>query len=399
MNNRNPLHYVHSLGVLLLFFGLMLLNNSATVWQQNQQLSSRNAESWNTVAERREAHKAIQLRLALYIAGSLFLLLLGVHILFKRRWACHFFFSVRQLAQLALVLIPVSTLLFLRNRPLMESLSRLYLPIIQELMQQQGQIESDVSLNIDLLRKVIRTTFWIVAMLGMALATIALRLSSRCLRSDVQQALRERCAPAGHWSLPLLCLPPRMLLVFVLAVYGTVLQLLETVLILSGNDASWFALLLSLGAFAAFALSLLHLVNRNMQEPQEAPKPEASPQEIQQGGQSEDSENAEEPESAGEPQKEEKHEAPGEERREAPSESARQRLLRRAVQFCGLAYLLQLLQSTILRQNKNGWDSAESLDIAALETSMNQISSISNLAVLLLLVWLYYLLHSGAKRD
>ena len=164
--SKNPLHYVHALGVLLLFLGFMLFNNSLTVWQQNQQLLSSSTESYSTVDERREAHKAIQLRLALHLASSLFLLLLGANILAKRRWACHFFCSVNQLARLALVLIPLSTVLFLHNRPLIESISRLYLPLIQELMQQQGQVADVPNIDAQLLPKVIRTTFWIVAMFG-----------------------------------------------------------------------------------------------------------------------------------------------------------------------------------------------------------------------------------------
>ena len=79
-----------------------------------------------------------------------------------------------------------------------------------------------------------------------------------------------------------------------------------------------------------------------------------------------------------------------------PEETAQgSSLLQKAVQLCGVAYLLQLLQSTILplcaKQRMTGLHNVkpitESLDLAALQTTMNQISSLGNLAVLLLLGW------------
>ncbi len=409
------LNSVYGLGTLVLLLGIMLFNNTMAAWHQNQWASSQSAlqsgssapilrengangkspvlsqtsDMWEPQTlhgerrRQRQTYQAIQMRMALYIGLSVFLVLLGIQILLKRCWACHFFVSIRQLARLALVLIPISTFLILSNRPLMDSLSEIYLPMIRAVLQQQGHLVAEEAaqsaaqnpelinrlgndLDSKLVRRVIRVTFWILGLLGMAFAGLALRLSGRCLRHEVQEALFAHSAPPGRLSFFILCLPPELLLILPLAIYGTVLQLLELVRIFShrglasapGNGLfESISLLLVLAAGFSFAMALLQITNRNMQHFDRTQRLHSKYQ-----------------------------------------------LLKKALRFCAAAYLLQFLQNSLLpwwQRSSNESVSPlpdQSLNIEALQSVINRIASLSNLAVLLLLVLLYYILQRSERH-
>ena len=375
------LRSVNTLGSLLLFLGIVLFNHSMTAWQLNLQFintagslyqqpegeaapqaeeARREALSLQQKRQLQQEQRFDLLRQALYIVSSLFVMFLGLQILFKRRWACHFFFSIRQLSQLALLLIPLSTLVLLLNQPLIEALVGVYKPLYTEVMQQRYNLRSyanasevgvDLVLTDELMRMLIRVTFWIIALLFMGIASLALRLSRRCLRREVQEALLKRAPKPSRLSYFILCLPSELLLLLLLGIYGCASQLLEILLALQKKPLSLPALFLALLVFAGFALSLLQLTNHKMQL---ASKPE---------------------------QWHEKY-----------------RLLRKALHFSSLAYLLQSLQSILQplwskRQADFLSPSAAAGDyLQVMKNALHQMDVLANLAVLLLLFLFYYLL-------
>ena len=340
---NSSLSSVNALGTLLLLLGLVFCSNSVTAWQSSQYAYSRLSfeERESNVGLMQQEYRQALIRQALYIGSAIFLMLLGVQILLKRRWACHFFFSIRQLSQLSLLLIPLSTLLLLLNRPLIDSLVEIYQPLVKEVMQQQytGAAQA-VILNDEAMRMVIQVAFWTVALLGMAIAGLVLRLSGRCLRPEVQEALLEREPQPSRLSYFVLCLPVELLLVLLLSVYGTANQLLMLVSIFVSGIA-WGPLLLHLAAFIGFAQALLQLTNRNMQQ--------------------------------GEAQ-------------------LKFQLLKKSLRFCGLAYLLQLLQNILQPLWVQGEPNSGPTDLAVVKLAVSQIDGLSDTMVLLMLAMLYYLL-------
>ncbi len=349
---------VNALATLLLLMGLLLFNNGLAAWQSSQQVYSRYFQNTEAAVQRsassiQQEYRQVMIRNALNIACSLFLIWLGLQVLFKKRWACHFFFSVRQVAQFSLLFLPLATLLLSSNRPLMDSLAAIYQPIVQEIIQQeygQASNKSPVVLDSEAMRMALQVALFFLAFLGMGIAGLLLRLSSRCLAKEVQKALLEHSPYAGRFSRFILCLPMKLLLVLLLSAYGMAKQLLE---ILSASLVSLVELELLMfrfGAFVCFALALLQLTNRNVQY-------------------------------SGNP-------------------LLKFQLLKKALFFCGLAYCIQLLQHSLgvgsvedgLTTLSTQRNSALLLAQSAIKGAVSQMQILSDVLVLLMLGFLYYFL-------
>ncbi|MEM9424314.1 MAG: hypothetical protein AAF975_05970 [Spirochaetota bacterium] len=340
---------VNALATLLLLLGIILFNNSLATWQSSQyvrQAQYSNAQPLGAdERESAEYHTAL-MRQALYIVISVFLMFLGIQMLRKRRWACHFFFCIRQLAQLALLLIPLGTLLLLLNPSLVDVLVGVYKPLIQEVTQEAQALETR-TVNDGLVRVAIQISFSVLALLGMAIASLVLRLSERCLRLETREALLKRCPEAHHWSYFILCLPMEMLLVLLLSVYGSAIHLLDILAFMAGSAQDFW--LFDTISFAAFSLALLELTNRNMQ-----------------GG----------------------------------DILLKFRLLQKGLGFCSLAYLMRWIRNVWSQTGgaEPVWGPAEPA-WDAVKTALAQINILSDGVVLLTLGWLYYLSRRSMQRN
>ena len=349
---------INALATLLLLMGILLFNNGLAAWQSSQQVYSsryfQNTEAIHSSPSIQQEYRQVMSSHALNIACSVFLIWLGLQVLFKKRWACHFIFSIRQVAQFCLVFLPLGTLLLSANYPLMDSMAELYQPIIQEIIQreygrQAGQASNAV-LNGEMVRMALQVALFLLAFLGMAIAGLILRLSSRCLAKEVQKALLEHSPYAGRFSRFILCLPMELLLVLLLSTYGTAKQLLE-ILAASLGGSGVESIVFRLGALACFALALLQLTNRNVQY--------------------------------------------------SSNPLLKFQLMKRALFFCCLAYCMQLLQHGLagVGSPQEDWatlsaqrDTTVLLAQSAIKGAVFQIQILNDVLILLMLGFLYYLL-------